>query len=101
MSDLCVICNGETKVIESRRLNNAKRRRRECLHCTHRFTTYETLLKDPDLEKILENLENAQWHTNHLLDHLKHLIGGIKELTHQNLSPEDSDIYVENSGIEL
>lgn len=39
----CVFCNhAETKVIDSRdSAENALRRRRECLKCARRFTTYE------------------------------------------------------------
>lgn len=42
----CPKCdNDDSKVLESRELNesNAIRRRRECLGCKHRFTTYERL----------------------------------------------------------
>lgn len=41
----CPFCGGkETKVVDSRYANggDAIRRRRECLECTERFTTYET-----------------------------------------------------------
>ena len=39
----CPFCSKvDTKVIESRILNESIRRRRECLNCTNRFTTYET-----------------------------------------------------------
>ena len=40
---LCPYCNhDETKVIDSRpSQENAIRRRRQCLHCNRRFTTYE------------------------------------------------------------
>jgi transcriptional repressor NrdR len=43
---LCPFCGaGETKVVDSRLVNegNIVRRRRECLSCTERFTTYETV----------------------------------------------------------
>jgi transcriptional repressor NrdR len=42
----CPSCSGvEDKVIESRpsRDGSAIRRRRECIHCSHRFTTYEQI----------------------------------------------------------
>jgi transcriptional repressor NrdR len=42
----CPSCQqAETKVIESRDVANGEsiRRRRECLHCHHRYTTYERL----------------------------------------------------------
>ena len=41
----CPFCHHtETKVIDSRLVNqgNQVRRRRECLHCSERYTTYET-----------------------------------------------------------
>ena len=40
----CPYCNYiDSKVIDSRSINNAIRRRRECLKCDARFTTYERL----------------------------------------------------------
>jgi transcriptional repressor NrdR len=44
----CNQCKHEdTKVIESREASDGEaiRRRRECMHCTHRFTTYERIEK--------------------------------------------------------
>ncbi|MBT6774999.1 transcriptional repressor NrdR [Candidatus Woesearchaeota archaeon] len=39
----CPFCSKvDTKVLESRLLNDSIRRRRECLNCSNRFTTYET-----------------------------------------------------------
>ncbi|MBS3136741.1 transcriptional regulator NrdR [Candidatus Woesearchaeota archaeon] len=39
----CPYClNEETKVSDSREIHNSVRRRRECLKCSRRFTTYET-----------------------------------------------------------
>jgi transcriptional repressor NrdR len=39
---LCPVCRAsETRVIDSRDDENAVRRRRECLACKHRFTTFE------------------------------------------------------------
>lgn len=38
----CLFCKkGDTKVLESRDTDDALRRRRECLKCEKRFTTYE------------------------------------------------------------
>ena len=38
----CLYCSHpETKVLESRQAEGALRRRRECLKCSNRFTTYE------------------------------------------------------------
>jgi transcriptional repressor NrdR len=41
---LCPVCQvGETRVVDSRDDESAVRRRRECLACRHRFTTYERI----------------------------------------------------------
>lgn len=37
----CPKCNGESKVIDSRDEESARRRRRQCDKCKHRYTTYE------------------------------------------------------------
>lgn len=39
----CPNCKKETQVIDSRESDNSIRRRRTCLACQHRFTTYERL----------------------------------------------------------
>ena len=40
----CPFCaHAETKVLESRPVDASLRRRRECLECSNRFTTYETV----------------------------------------------------------
>lgn len=46
----CPFCSSpESKVVDSRtaQKNNAIRRRRECLDCGHRFTTYEYVMEYP------------------------------------------------------
>lgn len=67
----CPFCEGETKVLESRLVEDAVRRRRECLRCAQRFTTYEeaffqlTVLKKDgriqpfDAEKITRSVAKA------------------------------------------
>lgn len=37
----CIFCDGETKVTDKRDSDGETRRRRECLRCKKRFTTYE------------------------------------------------------------
>lgn len=37
----CIFCEGETKVTDKRDTQGETRRRRECLKCKKRFTTYE------------------------------------------------------------
>lgn len=41
----CLVCQAETKVLESRAVSdeNVVRRRRQCLDCAKRFTTYERM----------------------------------------------------------
>ena len=46
----CPFCRGnDDKVVDSRTSNNGEviRRRRECLHCNRRFTTYEKIEETP------------------------------------------------------
>lgn len=39
---LCTTCGKKTKVVDVRLINGKRYRRRECLNCKVRFTTYET-----------------------------------------------------------
>jgi transcriptional repressor NrdR len=39
----CPYCLGDTKVLDKRESKDATRRRRECLKCKKRFTTYERI----------------------------------------------------------
>ena len=44
---LCIKCSSKrSKVVESRRTSDSIRRRRECLDCNERFTTFESVLKE-------------------------------------------------------
>ncbi|HLC52696.1 MAG TPA: transcriptional regulator NrdR [Candidatus Nanoarchaeia archaeon] len=73
----CPYCShAETKVLESRLLDSSFRRRRECLKCSNRFTTYETaefslkVLKKSgqeeafNLQKIHNSIQKACSKTN-------------------------------------
>ena len=41
---ICLYCNStQSKVVDSRDISKGIRRRRECLECKKRFTTYETI----------------------------------------------------------
>lgn len=69
----CPFCNyDETKVVDSRPSDEKKRRRRECMKCGKRFTTYEVVEKpllmvykrdgsfEPfDREKLLKGIQSA------------------------------------------
>jgi len=74
----CPFCRGEeSKVTDSRNASesNAIRRRRECLKCLRRFTTFETVdlvvqvkkrdgkFQDFQLEKLIHGLDAACRHT--------------------------------------
>lgn len=45
----CLFCDGETKVTNKRDVGGITRRRRECLKCKRRFTTYE----QPEFKEIM------------------------------------------------
>ncbi len=55
----CIFCgNSESKVVDSRYLKDSSiRRRRECLKCGKRFTTYETVESNP---MVVTNAENVR-----------------------------------------
>ncbi len=55
----CIFCgNNESKVIDSRYLKDTSiRRRRECLGCGKRFTTYETVESNP---MVVTNADNMR-----------------------------------------
>lgn len=58
----CIFCGDtESKVIDSRNSdeNNSIRRRRECLNCGKRFTTYETIETTPILVIKSDNSRQA------------------------------------------
>jgi len=68
----CPFCtNGDTKVLESRVVEHAMRRRRECLKCSNRFTTYENAVfklqvlkksgkEEPfNLQKLTQSIQQA------------------------------------------
>jgi len=40
---ICPSCQGETNVIDSRAYSGSVRRRRECIKCEQRFTTFEVV----------------------------------------------------------
>ena len=55
----CIFCgNQESKVVDSRYLKDTSiRRRRECLGCGKRFTTYETVESNP---MVVTNVDNMR-----------------------------------------
>ena len=57
----CIFCgNNESKVVDSRYLKDTSiRRRRECLRCGKRFTTYETVETSPMIVTNADNVREA------------------------------------------
>ena len=55
----CIFCgNNESKVVDSRYLKDMSiRRRRECLNCGKRFTTYEMVERNP---MVVTNVDNMR-----------------------------------------
>lgn len=55
----CIFCgNSDSKVVDSRYLKDSSiRRRRECLVCGKRFTTYETVESNP---MVVTNVDNVR-----------------------------------------
>lgn len=75
----CPKCGGlEDKVIDSREAKDASsiRRRRECLTCAHRFTTYEQIEHD-DLVVIKRNHARQQWDRAKLVESMKKACGKL------------------------
>jgi transcriptional regulator NrdR family protein len=50
----CPKCNGESRVIDSRDGETSRRRRRECLSCKHRYSTYEIHAAEYDRLQVLK-----------------------------------------------
>ena len=78
----CPQCAGDsTKVVESREAveSSAIRRRRECLECNARFTTYERIEK-PNLAVVKRNNERE------LYDRSKLLAGILRACEKRNIS---------------
>lgn len=88
----CPFCHHlESKVTDSRNANemNAIRRRRECLSCLKRFTTFETVdltlqvkkrdgrYEDFSLDKLLRGLQAACRHTRVSHDQVRELASDI------------------------
>jgi transcriptional regulator NrdR family protein len=49
----CPICGGKTKTIDVRHVGYTTRRRRECVECSTRFTTKETIKLSSFIKKAV------------------------------------------------
>ena len=102
----CIFCgNSESKVVDSRYLKDSSiRRRRECLVCGKRFTTYETVETNPmvvtnadnmrepfKLSKLTESIMYATYCTN--VEEISEIVQAIEKrllaMQQQEISTKD------------
>lgn len=102
----CPYCDSdELKVIDSRAFveTNSIKRRRECIKCEKRFTTYEKIERNPiyvvkknnsrekfNKEKLLKGLERATNKRDITRDELENFIDNIEKLLQNSLKNEIS-----------
>ncbi len=106
---MCPFCrHGETKVIDSRASQQfAIRRRRECLSCERRFTTYEKIEESPlklikkdgsrvpfDREKIRIGLEKACYKRPVAEEQIETIICDVEADIYENFEREVPSQYV-------
>lgn len=100
----CPYCSGdESKVIDSRSYSDGRsiKRRRECLECGKRFTTYENIEQTPFFvvkkdgtreefkkEKVMKGLLRATVKRDIKIETLENLVMDIEKELHSNLSGE-------------
>ena len=106
----CPYCGyEESKVIDSRPTDEGERirRRRECLNCQKRFTTYEIIESLPiivikkdksrevfDREKLLNGLLRASEKRPVSIDELDRLVDDIEATLHNSLDREVSSVKI-------
>ncbi len=87
----CPSCgNEEDKVVDSRAVRDARavRRRRECLECGERFTTYEAVETRPVIV-VKRSGERVSYHRN------KVIVGVTKACEKRHVSLEEIEIIVD------
>jgi len=106
----CPYCGfEESKVIDSRPTDEGERirRRRECLSCQKRFTTYELIESLPiivikkdksrevfDRQKLLNGLLRASEKRPVSIDTLDRVVDEIESVLHNTLDREVSSVYI-------
>ena len=106
----CLYCgNLESKVVDSRSTDDgtAIRRRRECLNCGRRFTTYEKIESVPiivvkkdgsrqpyDREKLQRGIMNACASRPVSIDMVDHMLDVIETTVHNSLEREVSSVKI-------
>ena len=106
----CLYCgNLESKVVDSRSTDDgtAIRRRRECLNCGRRFTTYEKIESVPisvvkkdgsrqlyDSENLQRGIINAYASRPVSIDMVDHMLDEIETTVHNSLEREVSSVKI-------
>ena len=89
----CTECNSKTKVIDSRDVGDGSiRRRRECLHCHHRFKTYE-ILKDVLLSGVPDPPTSKRPRKN-----APPYKGGPSHYVYYLIDPRDNEVFYVGKG---
>jgi len=106
---LCPFCRqGETKVIDSRGSEDfVIRRRRKCLQCGRRFTTYEKLEESPlkvvkkdgsrvvfDREKIRSGVEKACYKRPVSPEQVEQIVNDVERDVYENFDREVPSRYI-------
>ena len=89
----CLYCNNNTRVIDSRESEGSTRRRRECINCKKRFTTYERA--NIELMVIKKDGEKEAFDREKLKN------GIIRACEKRPITIEDVDNIVDKIEIEL
>ncbi len=106
---LCPFCRkGETKVVDSRGSQEfVIRRRRECLDCGRRFTTYEKIEESPvtvikkdgtripfDREKIRSGVEKACYKRPISPEQIERIVGDVERDVYEHFEREVPSRYI-------
>ena len=113
----CPYCREDNdKVIDSRASEEgfAIRRRRECLACSRRYTTYERIEESPvkvikkdgsrspfDREKIRHGLETACWKRPVSDEQIEEMVGKVEADVYESFDREVESRYIGERVIEL
>lgn len=113
---LCPFCrDGETKVVDSRGSQDfVIRRRRECLSCGRRFTTYEKIEESPlkvikkdgsrvpfDREKIRSGIEKALYKRPVSPDQIEQILDKVEHAVYETFEREVPSRYIGEKVCEL
>ena len=105
----CPVCRGgETKVVDSRISHSSEiRRRRECLECSKRFTTYEQIEKAPlhvvkkdgtrvpfDRDKIRTGLEKACYKRSVSTEQIEEILTLVEQEMEEEFDREVHSRYI-------